>query len=58
MKVREIYPIISYKEKLLLNFEYSLKYEEYNIESYFNRDVIAIHALDENTIGLKIEGYK
>lgn len=58
MKLREIYSIISYKEKILINFEYSLKYEEYNIESYFNRDVLAIHALDENTIGIKIEGYE
>lgn len=57
MKLRDMYAAISCKEQILINFEFSLRYEEYDIERYFNRDVIAIEALGEHVIGLKIEGY-
>lgn len=56
MKVREMYYLTENVDNVLIMFEFSMRYEEHNIEDYFDRQVYGIHAIDKNTIGFKIEG--
>lgn len=56
MKLRDMYYLIENVDNVLIMFEFSMRYEEHNIEDYFDRQVYGIHAIDKNTIGFKIEG--
>jgi len=58
MRVRDIYYMADSVDKFFIMTEFSMRYEEYDIEDYFDRDVYGIHAIDKNTLGLKVEGKK